>query len=79
MNEKLFDELEELMLKRKDYEKFLEELQKDPYINKIVLSKGMIEIYLDNSDIEMLIYHYKNKIKLITKKIDKFKLSKTIY
>ncbi len=79
MNEKLFDELEELMLKRKNCEKFLEELQKDPYINKIVLSKGMIGIYLDNSDIEMLIYHYKNKIKLITKKIDKFKLSKTIY
>ena len=79
MNEKLFDELEELMLKIKNCEKFLEELQKDPYINKIVLSKGMIEIYLDNSDIEMLIYHYKNKIKLIIKKIDKFRLSKTIY
>lgn len=76
MNKELFKELEKLMCLKSNYEMFLETLKNKPYINKISLSKGMIEIYLDNADIEMLITYYENKIKQINEKIDKFKLSK---
>lgn len=78
MNKKLFDELSKLVSKKNSYEIFLERLKDKPYINKISLSKGMIEIYLDDADIKMLIAHYDNKIKQINEKIDKFKISKII-
>lgn len=78
MNKKLFEELSKLVSKKNSYEIFLERLKDKPYINKISLSKGMIEIYIDDADIEMLIAHYDNKIKQINEKIDKFKVSKII-
>lgn len=78
MNKKLFEELKELMCQKQNVEEFLRCLKAKPYINKINLSKGLISIYLDDEDIEMLISYYENKLKLINEKIDRFKLSKII-
>ncbi len=78
MNKELFEELDELMCLKFRYEMFLEELKIKPDVNKISLSKGITEIYLDDDDIEMLITYYENKIKQVNEKIDKFKLSKII-
>ena len=43
---------------KKDYQIFSTNLKSRPYINKISLSKGSVEIYLDDNDIEYLIKYY---------------------
>lgn len=78
MNKEIFKELSYLMKKKEDYEEVLKELRDNPYINKISLSKGLYEIYLDDEDLEVLMKMYENKIEEINKKIDKFKISKII-
>lgn len=71
-----FEELNKLMMLKKDYQLFSTELKSKPYINKISLSKGNVEIYLDDNDIEYLIKYYEEKIEKINEKISKFNLTK---
>lgn len=78
MNKELFKELNYLMDKKQEYESFLKELKNKPYINQILLSKGLFKIYFDNDLIDVLISYYESKIEQINLKIDKFKLSKII-
>ena len=78
MNKELFKELEILMNKKSEYEMFLKELKRKPYINKIELSKGLYRIYFEDDLILVLIDYYEKKIEELNDKIDKFKLTKTI-
>lgn len=78
MNKDLYYELKNLMDKKRELELFLKVLKAKPYINSIELSKGRVKLYLEDTDIEMLIPYYENKIKSLEDKINKFYLSKTI-
>lgn len=76
IDKNIFEELNKLMMLKKDYQLFSTELKSKPYINKISLSKGNVEIYLDDNDIEYLIKYYEEKIEKINEKISKFNLTK---
>ena len=76
IDKNIFEELNKLMMLKKDYQFFSTELKSKPYINKISLSKGSVEIYLDDNDIEYLIKYYEEKIEKINEKISKFNLTK---
>lgn len=76
IDKNIFEELNKLMMLKKDYQIFSTELKSKPYINKISLSKGNVEIYLDDNDIEYLIKYYEEKIEKINEKISKFNLTK---
>ena len=76
IDKNIFEELNKLMMLKKDYQIFSTELKSKPYINKISLSKGSVEIYLDDNDIEYLIKYYEEKIEKINEKISKFNLTK---
>ena len=76
IDKNIFEELNKLMMLKKDYQLFSTELKSKPYINKISLSKGNVEIYLDDNDIEYLIKYYEEKIEKINENISKFNLTK---
>lgn len=76
LDKNIYEELNKLMKLKKDYQFFSTELKSKPYINKISLSKGNVEIYLDDNDIEYLIKYYEEKIEKINEKISKFNLTK---
>ena len=76
IDKNIFEELNKLMMLKKDYQLFSTELKSKPYINKISLSKGNVEIYLDDNDIEYLIKYYEEKIEKINEKLSKFSLTK---
>lgn len=76
IDKNIFEELNKLMMLKKDYQIFLTDLKSKPYINKISLSKGSVEIYLDDNDIEYLIKYYEEKIEKINEKLSKFSLTK---
>lgn len=76
IDKNIFEELNKLMMLKKDYQFFSTELKSKPYINKISLSKGSVEIYLDDNDIEYLIKYYEEKIEKINEKLSKFSLTK---
>ena len=76
IDKNIFEELNKLMMLKKDYQIFLTDLKSKPYINKISLSKGRVEIYLDDNDIEYLIKYYEEKIEKINEKLSKFSLTK---
>lgn len=76
IDKNIFEELNKLMMLKKDYQIFSTNLKSRPYINKISLSKGSVEIYLDDNDIEYLIKYYEEKIEKINEKLSKFSLTK---
>ena len=76
LDKNIFEELNKLMMLKKDYQFFSTELKSKPYINKISLSKGSVELYLDDNDIEYLIKYYEEKIEKINEKLSKFSLTK---
>lgn len=76
IDKNIFEELNKLMMLKKDYQIFSTNLKSKPYINKISLSKGSVEIYLDDNDIEYLIKYYEEKIEKINEKLSKFSLTK---
>lgn len=78
MNKELFNELEILMNKKREYEGNLKALNTKPYCNLIELSKGLYKFYFESDLIPVLINYYEGKIKSIDEKISKFKLSKII-
>lgn len=78
MNMELFKELRSLISKKEEYQDFVRHLKDKPYINEILLNKGLIKMYFGDDLIPILIEYYEEKIKKIDNKISKFKLTKII-
>ena len=78
MNIELFEELQRLISKKKEYQDFIKHLKGKPYLNKIILNKGLITMYFEDDLIPILIEYYEEEIKKIDNTISKFKLTKFI-